>query len=148
MYTHTHTHTHTYTHTHTHRYFAQALGFFERVERKRGRVYVHCTAGASRAATMVLVYLVANRKISLADAYHYVQARRPIVMITDHFMFQLAQLELKQEQGCSVLFHKDWRFYEFNMIKADIDPKKEFREPWGVFETTLVLNRKRQDDDD
>ena len=128
--------------------FPQALGFLRRVEEKRGRVLVHCQAGASRAAAMVIAYLVAEREISLADAYTYVRARRPIVSITDHFMFQLAQLELAQDQGCSVLYHKDWKFYEFNMMRADIDPKADWREPSGVLETTLQLMRKREDADD
>jgi len=128
--------------------FDKALSFFNRVEEKHGKIYVHCTAGASRAAAMVVAYLVADRKISLNDAYAYVQSRRPIVMINVGFLFQLALLELKQERGCSVLYHKDWRFYEFNMIKADIDPKADWREPKGTFATTLHLYRKREDEEE
>jgi len=72
---------------------------------------------------------------------------RPIVAINSHFLYHLAVLEMKQGQGCSVLFHRDWMFYEFNMIKHEIDPKKDWREPTGVFETALHLYRKRLDDE-
>jgi len=127
--------------------FPQVVAFFERVEEKRGKIFVHCTAGASRAPAMVAAYLVANRKISLIDTYEYLRAVRPIVAMNTHFLYHLAVLEMKQGMGCSILFHKDWLFYEFNMMKHEIDPKKDWREPQGVFETALVLYRKRVDDD-
>jgi len=127
--------------------FPQVVAFFERVEEKRGKVYVHCAAGASRAPAMIAAYLVASRKISLYDAYEYLRAVRPIVAMNTHFLYHLAVLEMKQGQGCSVLFHKDWMFYEFNMIKHEIDPRKDTREHAGVFETALQLYRKRLDEE-
>ena len=129
--------------------FESVLNFFERVENKRGKLFVHCTNGCGRAPAFIIAYLVANRKISLADAYTYVRARRPITQLNSHFLFQLAQLELAQEpsNGCSVLFHKDWHFYEFNTIKADID-KSDWWPAEGVFSTTLKLYNKRDDESD
>ena len=128
--------------------FPSVVGFFQRVESKRGKILVHCSVGACRAPAMIMAYLVADRKVPLSDAYAYMRAIRPVVALNDHFLFQLAQLELKQGYGCSVLYHKDWSFYEFNMIKADIDPKEDYRPHWGLFETTLRLFRKREDEED
>ncbi len=127
--------------------FPQAINFFQRVEEKRGRIFVHCSAGVSRAPAMVAAYLVAKRKISLYDTYSYLKAIRPIVSMNSHFLFHLALLEMKQNKGCSVYFHRDWNFYEFNMIKASIDPQSGYREPQGLFHTVLQLLRKVDDDD-
>ena len=42
-------------------------------------VYVHCTAGMSRAAATVIAYLVIYRSYSLEEAYEYVKTHRPII---------------------------------------------------------------------
>jgi len=125
-------------------FFQQAIEFFKRVESKRGKIYIHCSAGISRAPTMAIVYLIALRNISLNDAYAYVKARRPLIQINDHFLFQLAELEIAQGHGSSVTNHKDFMFYEFNRIRSDIE---EIRSHNGLFFTTLSLYRKREDDD-
>lgn len=51
--------------------------------------------GASRAPTMVMAYLIARRKISLLDSYRYIQSLRSVVQPNAHFLFQLAQLEVR-----------------------------------------------------
>ena len=124
--------------------FPQAIEFFQRVESKKGKIYVHCTAGISRAPSMVLAYLVAERKIALRDAHDYLLSIRPIIAINDHFLFQLAELELEQGEGSSVTHTKTWMFYEFNRIRSDID---KIRPHVGLLKTTLALWRKREDGD-
>jgi protein-tyrosine phosphatase len=124
--------------------FPQALAFFRRVEQKKAKVYVHCSAGISRAPTMVIAYLIAERKVSLRDAYAYVASRRPIIGINDHFLFQLAELEIAQGAGCSVTNHKDWMFYEFNRIRSDIEQTRSSK---GLFFTALHLYRPKEDED-
>ncbi|KAI0674824.1 protein-tyrosine phosphatase-like protein [Trametes maxima] len=54
-----------------------------------GRVLVHCVWGMSRSATVVAAYLVAARKMALADALVHIRARRPIVRPNAGFMQQL-----------------------------------------------------------
>lgn len=47
---------------------------------KEGKsVYVHCTAGMSRAAATVISYLVFNHDYSLEEAYEYVKFYRNII---------------------------------------------------------------------
>ena len=86
---------------------------------------------------MVLAYLVAGRyQLTLADAYNYVKARRGQVLITRTFLTQLAQLEIDVSGACSVLFHTDWNYYEFNLIKGS---KPDFREAKGMYKTVQML---------
>lgn len=106
-------------------YFPQALEFFRRVEKKRGKIYVHCEAGASRAPTFVIAYLMVERGVCLRDALSYVQSRRPLVQVNEHFLYQLAQLELAQGKGSSVTNHREFLFYEFNMLRADIEQERD-----------------------
>ena len=47
--------------------------------RKTGVVVVHCAAGISRSATVVLGYLLLHCKRSLRDAFAHVMERRPCI---------------------------------------------------------------------
>ena len=40
-------------------------------------VLVHCRAGRSRSAMVVLAYLISRRSMSLGDAYAFLKAKRP-----------------------------------------------------------------------
>merc|ERR1711964_860042 len=42
-------------------------------------VYVHCTAGVSRSATVVIFWLMRSRRMSLLDALKLVKAKRPAI---------------------------------------------------------------------
>ena len=54
---------------------------------------VHCSAGMSRSATLVLAYLVRHVGMSLLDALSHTKARRPLVSPNPGFMGQLVELE-------------------------------------------------------
>ena len=62
------------------------------LDRKEG-VLVHCLAGRSRSATIVLAYLVTRRGLTLYEAYQFLQARRPSISPNLGFMGFLMQLE-------------------------------------------------------
>lgn len=55
---------------------------------------MHCAEGASRAPTAVMAYLVSIKGIPLADAYDHISILRPIIVPNQHFLFELAQLEV------------------------------------------------------
>lgn len=118
------------------KHFQTIIKFIKRCEDCKGRVYVHCTAGASRAPTAILAFLVYNRRLTLVDAYKYVVALRPVVKPNPHFLFQLAMLEVQLSQECSVYFHADWRFFEFNTFRAEGIP---IRTSKGLFKTAKQL---------
>ncbi len=116
--------------------FENATKFIKRCEDKKGKIYVHCTAGASRAPTMVLAYLITYKDVCLADAYNFIKSLRPFININSHFLFQLAQLEISLGTGCSVFNMKEWNSYEFNCIRAD---GHETRKVEGVYATAMKL---------
>jgi hypothetical protein len=101
---------------------------------------VHCTAGASRAPTAVIAYLIAKKGLTLSDAFSYVRARRVQARPNRTFLFNLAELELEQKEGSSVLHHPEWRFYHFNLLKGSTGA--EYREPIGMYKTVLKLYTK------
>eukprot|EP00957_Ditylum_brightwellii_P156965 11946025-Ditylum_brightwellii.AAC.1 len=58
-----------------------------------GRCLVHCQAGISRSATIVIAYLMCRRNMSLRDAFLHVKSLRENIGPNEHFMAVLAVLE-------------------------------------------------------
>lgn len=77
-------------------YFDEVVRFIQRVEQCKGKIFVHCVAGASRAPTMVMAYLVMMKNITLWDAFNFIRARRSIVFPNSHFLYQLALYEVSR----------------------------------------------------
>jgi hypothetical protein len=63
-------------------------------------------------------------------------SKRPLLSINPIFLFQLAKLELTLNEGCSVLFHKDWDFFEFNTIR---NMGLDYREAMGMNNCYIFL---------
>lgn len=63
------------------------------VRLRGGRTLVHCLAGVSRSAAMVLGYLVKHRNMPLADAFALVRAARPTARPNSGFFRQLIDWE-------------------------------------------------------
>jgi len=61
--------------------FPAAVDFIKRVWQCRGRVYVHCSMGVSRAPAVVMAYLIKEKHLSLNDAFSFLKAVRPKVSI-------------------------------------------------------------------
>ena len=70
-------------------YFGECLNFIKGEE----KVLVHCMAGASRSATIVIAYLMWIQKMKFDDALHFVKSKRPIVYPNDGFQKQLKIFE-------------------------------------------------------
>jgi len=58
------------------------------IGRKKGGVLVHCSAGVSRSATVVMSYLMWTEKMSFSQARKEVMALRPIVKINFYVQLQ------------------------------------------------------------
>lgn len=59
------------------------------------RVLIHCQAGISRSATIVIGYLMVEQKMPLKEAYQLVKTQRPQIQPNAGFFKFLQQLELK-----------------------------------------------------
>jgi hypothetical protein len=106
---------------------------------------VHCSAGASRAPTAVISYLLAKKRVTLEDAYNYVCRIRSVVFPNKRFLFQLAMLEVKLFESCSVYYHRHWRFFEFNVFRAQ---QVEARDRLGMFATVMTLYETIEEEED
>uniref|UniRef100_A0A0K0F8E9 Protein-tyrosine-phosphatase n=1 Tax=Strongyloides venezuelensis TaxID=75913 RepID=A0A0K0F8E9_STRVS len=67
-----------------------------------GKTLVHCVAGVSRSATLVIVYLMKHERMSLRQAYQYVKAKRPIIRPNVGFWKQMVDYEKKIRKNNSV----------------------------------------------
>ena len=91
------------------RYFKECFLFMEGYD----KVFVHCAAGMSRSATIVIAYIMWKKKLLLSEAIKFVKDKRPVISPNLNFM---RQLEAYQEQ----LIKKDYDINKinFNKIKA------------------------------
>uniref|UniRef100_A0A8C6UJJ8 protein-tyrosine-phosphatase n=1 Tax=Neogobius melanostomus TaxID=47308 RepID=A0A8C6UJJ8_9GOBI len=72
----------------------------QRHESRSGQgVLVHCQAGVSRSATVVIAYLMKHTLMTMTDAYKYVRSRRPVVSPNLNFMGQLLEFERDLNSG-------------------------------------------------
>ena len=71
------------------KYFGECLNFIKGEE----KILVHCAAGASRSATVVIAYIMWNKKMSFKEALEFVQNKRNIVCPNPGFKDQLELFE-------------------------------------------------------
>jgi len=75
-------------------HFAGAFSFLDEAKTaRRGKCLVHCMRGVSRSVAIVLAYLVARERHSLADAWALVRERRVAARPNHSFVRQLIALE-------------------------------------------------------
>lgn len=81
-------------------HFDTAHAFLRRIhaERKDATVLIHCNAGISRSATLVLSWLMRMEGLSLSDAMATLKAARSSCRPNDGFMRQLREYEQQLEQ--------------------------------------------------
>lgn len=60
---------------------------------KDGKVFVHCYAGVSRSATIVIAYLMFEHGLSYSAAIKLVKSKRPFINPNDGFRKQLLLFE-------------------------------------------------------
>jgi dual specificity phosphatase 12 len=66
-----------------------------------GAALVHCNAGVSRSATIVLAYLMAHHNMSLAAAHALLKQCRPAIQPNPGFMEQLRAYEKSRSSAAS-----------------------------------------------
>ena len=69
-------------------YFDECFAFID-AARQDGCVFVHCNAGVSRSAAVVIAYLMSSQQMSFDDALAHLKSHRPSVRPNDGFMTAL-----------------------------------------------------------
>lgn len=76
------------------KYFSITNSFIEEVRRQNGKVLIHCQAGVSRSATIVLAYLMRIFNVSVNEAFSFVVKRRLDIDVRNcKFFIQLNEYE-------------------------------------------------------
>lgn len=71
----------------------RCIGIIENIRLSNKRIYVHCNAGISRSATVVVAYVMFRLKMNLQDALNFVKHLRPTINPNVGFLQQLKTLE-------------------------------------------------------
>ena len=75
------------------KHFRECIQFLDE-EIKAGRtVYVHCMAGVSRSASVMISYFMWKYNMTMVDAMAAVKEKRPCIRPNDGFLLQLIEFE-------------------------------------------------------
>ncbi|CAF1031808.1 unnamed protein product [Adineta ricciae] len=105
-------------------------GYYE----KKERCLVHCAAGVSRSATIVLAYLMKYHHNTLKEAFFYLIEKRPQIWPNEGFLLQLIR-------------------YETELLQAHEIPKKsngsikDLRKEENPIETLVEFEHKHEKDE-
>jgi protein-tyrosine phosphatase len=82
-------------------WFEQTFDFIDEALKEQKNILVHCAAGVSRSATLVVAYLMSRKGLSLDQAMATVYQKRPWIRPNAGFMQLLKTFEgkLKQAEG-------------------------------------------------
>ena len=75
------------------KHFRECIQFLEEEFTADRTVYVHCAAGVSRSASVVISYFMWKNKMTLVEAVAAVKEKRPCIKPNNGFMIQLANFE-------------------------------------------------------
>ncbi len=79
--------------------FQRVHEILEAAEKADKVALVHCAAGISRSATLVIAHLMLRNKWPYKEAHAHVQKCRPVITPNDGFVHALQALERQMEMG-------------------------------------------------
>ena len=83
-------------------YFDRVVKKITKVRNKGGKTLIHCMAGVSRSASLCIVYLMKEKRMSLKKAHEHVKSRRPFIRPNVGFWQQLIEYEKRLYSKSSV----------------------------------------------
>ncbi len=90
-------------------YFKEAFDFIEESE----KVLVHCHAGVSRSASIVIAFLMMKNSWKYTDAFNHVKKKRPVINPNRGFILQLKEFESFLATGDPDLTRFTTKAYKF-----------------------------------
>jgi protein-tyrosine phosphatase len=81
------------------KYFKECIEYINSGE----KVFVHCHAGISRSASIVIAYLMWKEKLSFSEAKEFVKSRRPAIYPNSGFEMQLSKFEKLMKENNYVI---------------------------------------------
>ncbi|XP_066247667.1 dual specificity protein phosphatase 19 [Euwallacea similis] len=79
--------------TNLHEFLPECLHFIRQCLNSQSNVLVHCNAGVSRSASIVIAFLILDQHLPFEQAFAVVKKARPCVRPNDGFMVQLRRLK-------------------------------------------------------
>lgn len=73
----------------------KSFDFIEQARLSNGHVLVHCNAGVSRSASIIIAYLMKYRQMDFLSAYNHVKVRRECIQPNAEFLKQLKEFSFK-----------------------------------------------------
>ncbi len=95
------------------KYFYTCINFID----KSKICYVHCQAGVSRSASIVIAYVMYKLKLNFDDAFDYVRQKRNLISPNIGFILQLEDLD-------KVLKYCNYDLEKFRQINESFYAKK------------------------
>ena len=83
------------------------MNFADEARRSDANVLIHCQAGVSRSATIVVAYVMNHMKMTMDDAYKLVKDKRSVISPNLNFMGQLYEFEKKLASSATSSSQKD-----------------------------------------
>lgn len=74
-------------------HFGKALQFIEHARGEGCSILVHCRAGISRSATVIMAYLIQYYGKSMEEAFDFIKLKHPCISPNFNFMGQLLQFQ-------------------------------------------------------
>lgn len=104
-------------------HFEKTFNFIDEHINNGDNVVVHCHYGRSRAATIVIHYLMKKYKITFEKAYNYLKSKRSVIHPNPGFRLQLKKAE---EKILSEKFSPVEDIVIQNLLESDSDGPKPY----------------------
>lgn len=74
-------------------YFERTCEIIDNIIENKQKILVHCYAGISRSATIVIAYIMKKNRMTMSEAYQFVEAKRKCISPNIGFCAQLMTFE-------------------------------------------------------
>ena len=96
-------------------YFKKCIEFIE----QSSKIFIHCMAGVSRSASIVIAYLLWKERKSYNETYFYVKNKRRYIGPNQGFVNQLKYFEQKLKENNYDLEKIDFQNFDLNELKIE-----------------------------